>query len=187
MVDAMKLQHTAAIIPLHVTRRILTLFVSTRQRENDMNRAQMMRETFTIAAVAFLCGTAATTEPPVTVVSPCECLDARGKGRWAVKTDSSLPPIDASAIQAVVPSDVFGWPGIDVSLTWQSERTGIENKWFALTGRVVAVKVEADGDLHIALQEKYGFGTLEETRDVMRANLKRAIQDVALSKTSDRY
>ena len=37
-----------------------------------------------------------------------------------------------------------------------SERTGIENKWFALTGRVVAVKVEADGDLHIALQDATG-------------------------------
>jgi len=36
-------------------------------------------------------------------------------------------------------------------LTWQSERTGLENKWFALTGRVVAVQVEADGELHIAL------------------------------------
>jgi len=38
-----------------------------------------------------------------------------------------------------------------VRITWQSERTGIENKWFALIGRVVAVQVEADGDLHIAL------------------------------------
>jgi len=37
-----------------------------------------------------------------------------------------------------------------------SERTGIENKWFALTGRVVAVKVEADGDLHIALADATG-------------------------------
>jgi hypothetical protein len=46
---------------------------------------------------------------------------------------------------------MYGWPGIDVQLTRQSERTGIENKWFALTGRVVAVQVEADGDLHIAL------------------------------------
>ncbi len=36
-------------------------------------------------------------------------------------------------------------------VTWQSERTGIENKWFALTGRIVAVQVEVDGDLHIAL------------------------------------
>jgi hypothetical protein len=85
-----------------------------------------------------------------------------------MKNDPSAPRTDASALQAVVPSDVFGWPGIDVSHTWQSERTGIENKWFALTGRVVAVKVEADGDLHIALQEKYELGTLEETRDVMR-------------------
>src|SRR5437762_3088536 len=50
-------------------------------------------------------------------------------------------------------TDMYGWPGIDVQLAWQSERTGIENKWYALTGRVVAVRVEADGDLHIALQD----------------------------------
>jgi hypothetical protein len=41
-------------------------------------------------------------------------------------------------------------------LTQNSERTGIENKWFALTGSVVALKVEADGDLHIALQDATG-------------------------------
>ena len=41
-------------------------------------------------------------------------------------------------------------------ITWQSERTGIENKWFALIGRVVAVQVEADGDLHIALGNATG-------------------------------
>jgi hypothetical protein len=41
-------------------------------------------------------------------------------------------------------------------LTQQSERTGIENKWFTLTGRVVALKVETDGDLHIALQDATG-------------------------------
>ena len=78
-----------------------------------------------------------------------ECCDNHGKGRWAVKNDPSTPPTDASA-QPVPPSDMFGWPGMDVHLNWQSERTGIETKWFALTGRVVAVKVEADGDLHLA-------------------------------------
>ena len=41
-------------------------------------------------------------------------------------------------------------------LTWESERTGIENNWYALTGRVVAVKVEADDDLHIAIQGATG-------------------------------
>ena len=61
-----------------------------------------------------------------------------------------------SAIQNVTPSDVFNWPGLNVPLTWESERTGIENDWYALTGRVVAVKVEADDDLHIAIQDATG-------------------------------
>jgi len=31
-----------------------------------------------------------------------------------------------------------------------------EEKWYALTGRVVDAKVEADGDIHIALQDANG-------------------------------
>jgi len=94
--------------------------------------------------------------PPVTFESPCECRDIHGKHRWSVKIDPSTPPTDASAIQAVTPSDIFSWPGPDVYLTTKSERIGIENKWFALTGRVVALKVETDGDIHIALQDAIG-------------------------------
>jgi hypothetical protein len=116
----------------------------------------MMRVAFAGAGIALVCSTAAATSPPVTIVSPCECLGAHGKGRWAVKTDPSTPPTDPSAIQAVTPSDVLSWPGIDVQLTGQSERTGRENNWYSLTGRVVAVKVEADGDLHLALQYATG-------------------------------
>ena len=48
---------------------------------------------------------------------------------------------------------MFGWPGPAEHLTQSSERNGIGNNWFALTGRVVAVKVEMDGDLHVALQD----------------------------------
>jgi hypothetical protein len=33
-----------------------------------------------------------------------------------------------------------------------------EQKWYALTGRVVDAKVEADGDIHIALQDANGDG-----------------------------
>jgi hypothetical protein len=62
-----------------------------------------------------------------------------------VKNDPSTPP-----------ADVFSWPGPAEHLTQSSERTGIENNWFALTGRVVAVKVEMDGDLHLALQDATG-------------------------------
>src|SRR6266566_291480 len=110
--------------------------------------------TFIIAGI--LCSTAAAESPPVTFLSPCECRDNHGKHRWSVKNDPSIPPTDASAIQSVTPSDIFSWPGRDVPLTQSSERTGIENKWFALTGRVVALKVEQDGDIHIALQDATG-------------------------------
>jgi hypothetical protein len=48
---------------------------------------------------------------------------------------------------------VYGWLAIGVQLNSQSERTGRENSWYSLTGRVVAVKVETDGDLHLALQD----------------------------------
>jgi hypothetical protein len=88
----------------------------------------MTRATFT-AAIAFLCCTAAGTEQlPVTVVSPCKCRDAQCEGRWAAKNDPATPPTDASAIQAVTPSDIYDWARIDVQLHWQSERTGMEKQ-----------------------------------------------------------
>jgi hypothetical protein len=99
---------------------------------------------------------AAATSLPVTFESPCECRDNHGEHHWVVKNDPSTPPVEACAIQAVTPSDVFSWPGLAEHLTQSSERTGIENNWFALTGRVVAVKVEMDGDLHLALQDVTG-------------------------------
>jgi hypothetical protein len=121
---------------------------------------------FIIAAL--FCSTAAAGPEQVTCDSPCDCHGAHGAGgvllpgnhdhseRWTVKTDASLPPTEASAIQAVTPSDMFSWPGPDAPITMRSERTGIENKWFALTGRVVELKVEEDGDLHIALHDVTG-------------------------------
>src|SRR4029453_5010407 len=115
----------------------------------------MTRATCTIAAIALVCGTG-TAAPLVTFESPCECHDNHGKGRWSVKNDPSTPPTDARAIKSVTPSQMYGWPGIGVQLSWQSERTGIENNWYALTGRVVGVKVEADGDLHLAPQDVIG-------------------------------
>jgi hypothetical protein len=81
--------------------------------------------TLAAAAIILVWATAAAKdEPPVTFESPCECRDNHGKGRWSVKNDPSTPPAEASAVQSVTPSDVYGWPAIDVKLTWQSERTG---------------------------------------------------------------
>jgi hypothetical protein len=115
----------------------------------------VMKSVMFTTAVAFLCSAAAP-QPPVTFESLCECRGNHGKGRLAVKEDPSTPPADASAIQAVTPSDIFSWPGPDVHLTGRSGRTGIETNWFALTGRVIAVKAETDGDLHIELQDATG-------------------------------
>ena len=98
----------------------------------------MPRATFTVA-VAILCRGATAEQPPVTIVSPCECRDAHGKGQWPAKNDTSLPPTGPSAIQAVRLSDVYAWPWIGIELNWQSERTERENNWSSLTVRVVAI------------------------------------------------
>jgi len=63
---------------------------------------------------------------------------------------------DASAIQAVTPSDIFSWEKPTEQLTQQSPRIPAENRWLALAGRVVDLKAELDGDLHIALKDATG-------------------------------
>jgi hypothetical protein len=117
-------------------------------------KGAMTRATLTIA-VALLCNTAAAA-PLVSYESPCECRDNHGKHRWAAKNDPTLPPSDASAIQPVTPSDIFNWQGPEEHLTSSSERIVTEQKWYALTGRVVDLRAEEDGDLHIALADVNG-------------------------------
>lgn len=98
--------------------------------------------------------------PDVTFVSPCECIGFHGIHRWVTKTDQAPVPSDKSAIQSVTPSQIYAWEGLgpDVELTATSERLPAEQKWYALTGRVVDAKVEADGDIHLALQDANGNG-----------------------------
>ena len=77
----------------------------------------------------------------------------------AQSAEESLVPLDKSAIQSVTPSQIYAWegPGADVNLTPYSEaRMPSEEKWYALTGRIVEAKVEADGDIHIALEDATG-------------------------------
>jgi hypothetical protein len=55
--------------------------------------------------------------------------------------------------QSMTPSQIYASEGLgqDVDLTQYIEaRMPAEQKWYALTGRVVDAKVEADGDIHIA-------------------------------------
>jgi hypothetical protein len=56
----------------------------------------------------------------------------------------------------VTPSDIFNWQGPTEHLISSSERIATEEKWYALTGRVVELRAEEDGDLHIALADVNG-------------------------------
>jgi len=81
----------------------------------------------TIVITALFCSTAVAAPEPVTYDSPCDCHNPHGEGRWSVKSDASLTPTDASAIQHVTPYDMFSWPGPDAPITMQSERIGIDS------------------------------------------------------------
>jgi hypothetical protein len=87
----------------------------------------------------------------------------------------------------VTPSDVYSWPGIGVQLNWQSERTGRENNWYSLTGRDVAVKVEADGDLHLALQDANGGGVGTVSAEIPVGPKWCEIRQIAFSWTSQKF
>jgi hypothetical protein len=56
----------------------------------------------------------------------------------------------------VTPSDIFNWQGPTEHLTASSPRIAAEEKCYALTGRVVELRAEADGDFHIGLQDATG-------------------------------
>jgi hypothetical protein len=95
----------------------------------------------------------------VTFLSPCECQAQHGVDRWKPKTDPSPVPSTKSAIKKVTPSQICAWkgPGPNVPLTRKTEtRLDSEQKWYALTGRVVDIRVEADGDIHVALKDATG-------------------------------
>ena len=112
-----------------------------------MRRAPFALFAFVVASVF-----ARSTAPEVSFISPCECQGFHGKTRWIAKTDLTPVPSDKSALQSVTPSQIYAWEGLgaDVDLTRQVEaRMPSEEKWYALTGRVVDLKVEADGDASV--------------------------------------
>jgi hypothetical protein len=132
---------------------IKKFFLTSEQTDKDkslVNRVSCALFVLLIVASAF----ARSEAPEVIFVSPCECQGFHGKTRWVTKTDSAPIPSDKFAIQSVTPSQIYAWegPGPDVDLTrYTEERMPSEQKWYALTGRIVGLKVEADGDIHLAL------------------------------------
>lgn len=92
-----------------------------------------------------------------TFVSPCECQGQKNGSRWPAKTDPSPVPSDGSTIQSIMPSQIYEWKGPDVPLTPETgTRIAAEQKWYNLTGSLVSVKVEDDGDITLVLKDVDG-------------------------------
>jgi hypothetical protein len=100
----------------------------------------------------------ATTKQTVRLASPCQITGQHGIDRWPAKTDAERLPTDKSEITAITPSQMFAWPGVGAKagLTRNSKRLPSEQRWFALTGRIDGMKIEADGDIHIELVDTNG-------------------------------
>jgi hypothetical protein len=117
---------------------------------------------FPALLAAFVIGSAfakPVTAGAVTFLSPCECQGQKSGSRWPVKTDPSPVPLDRSTIQSVTPLQIYEWkaPGPDVPLTPKTDtRIAAEQKWYNLTGRLVGLKVEADGDITLVLKDAEG-------------------------------
>lgn len=88
-------------------------------------------------------------------ISECSCENDRGLARWRAKTDRSEPPANRQYLQPITPSEIFGWQGPGV-VPRGGSRSGVETRWFALTGRVITLQVEADGDVHMLLIDATG-------------------------------
>jgi hypothetical protein len=99
--------------------------------------------------------------PTVTYVSPTECHGDHGKWRWHVKTEHARPPAHIAEDHKITPSDVAEWEPPEEKISTRTPRIGREEHWYELTGKVVLVKAEEDGDLHIQLRDPEGHGRLQ--------------------------
>jgi hypothetical protein len=120
------------------------------------------RALFFALLAAFIVGSVfakSVTAGAVTFVSPCECQGQKSGSRWPAKTDPSPVPSDGSTIQSIMPSQIYEWNGPEpnVPLTPETDtRIPTEQKWYSLTGRLVNVKVEDDGDITLVLKDADG-------------------------------
>jgi hypothetical protein len=88
--------------------------------------------------------------------SPCQYRGDGGVYRWSVKLDSESPPRSIDINRQLVPSQLFNWAGGRGTILSRTPRQGRENEWIQLTGKVMAVIVEGDGDIHIELMDATG-------------------------------
>jgi hypothetical protein len=91
-------------------------------------------------------------KPVVTFTSECSCENDHAESRWQAKINSAETPTNLSEIRQLTQSDIYGWKGPG-SISRRQERLPAEQEWHALIGRVVAVRAEEDGDIHLVLAD----------------------------------
>ena len=75
--------------------------------------------------------------------------------RKEAKSDKSLVPTQASRSKNVKPYGMYQWPPL-AGLNEKSRRQPQEQQWYKVTGQVVDVRVQDDGDIHFELQDVTG-------------------------------
>ena len=108
---------------------------------------------FRVIAVS-VCAFALSAAKPAVVIPPCECGAMKGEARWAAKTDPQLAPVNTAAVTRITPDEMYAWPVPSESVT--EARIAAEQQWYALACRIVAIKIEADGDLHLEVENANG-------------------------------
>ena len=94
--------------------------------------------------------------PPTYFDSPCRCRGNHGEDRWKAKTDPAAAPRVATGIRSATPSEIYGWAPLPGLKDDSPRKAPEEQQWVRVTGRVVEVKAEADGDVHFALADATG-------------------------------
>lgn len=102
----------------------------------------------------------------VTYLSPTECRGNHGAWRWDAKTIEHKPPDNIPATHRVTPTDIGNWRPLEGKFDKDTPRRGREHEWYELTGRVVLIRVEHDGDLHIVLEDADGKGNVHVVIEV---------------------
>src|SRR5262249_10813247 len=102
-----------------------------------------------------------------------------GKWRWDVKTGRAKPPKQIPANHKVTVADVAAWERPEDKVKISTPRFGRETEWFELTGKVVLVKAEQDGDLHIQVGDPKGKSKLEV---VVKVPVDNGVENSAWSK-----
>jgi len=107
-------------------------------------------------AAVFLSNAIARKEPTLYFTSPCTCKNDHVSDRKKAKSEWSAIPTRASTFKTIKPSDMYRWSPL-AGLNDQSPRKKPEEEqWYKVTGQVIDVRTQADGDIHFELRDATG-------------------------------